>query len=56
MEEQEQQLTQLASQQIPKFIHLHQLGLTTTVETPKLWDGELDKLLEALNKEARTRK
>ena len=54
--EQEQQLTQSASQQIPKVIHLHQLGSTTTVKTPKLWDGELDQLMEALNKEARTRK
>ena len=49
-------MTQSASQQIPKVIHLHQLGSTTTVETPKLWDGELYQLLEALNKEASTRK
>ena len=49
-------MTQSASQQISNVIHLHQLGLTTTVETPKLWDGELDQLMEALNKEARTRK
>ena len=49
-------MTQSTSQQIPKVIHLHQVGSTTTVETPKLGDGELDQLLESLNKEERTRK
>ena len=38
------------------MIHMHQLGSTTTVDKPKLGDGELDQLLGALNKEARTRK
>ena len=37
------------------MIHLHQLGSTSTVDTLKLRDGELDQLLEALNKEAATR-
>ena len=36
-------------------IHLNQLGSTSAVETPKLRDGELDRLLEALTKEASTR-
>ena len=36
-------------------IHFHQLGSTSTVETLKLRDGELDRLLEAITKEASNR-
>ena len=36
-------------------IHLHQLGSTTAVETPKIRDGEQDQLLGALTKEATMR-
>ena len=36
-------------------IHLHQLGSSTAVDTPKIRDGELEQILEALNKEAATR-
>ena len=42
-------------QQTLTTIHLHQLGSTFAVQTPKLRDGELDRLLEALTKEASTR-
>ena len=42
-------------QQTPTTIHLHQLGSTSAIETPKLRDGELDRLLEAITKEASTR-
>ena len=42
-------------QQTLTTIHLHQLGSTSAVETPKLKYGELDRLLEAITKEASTR-
>ena len=42
-------------QQKLKVIHLHQVGLNSIIETPKLIYGELDRLLEALTKEASTR-
>ena len=46
---------QQQTQQIPMVIHLHQLGLTTAVDTPKLRYGELNQLLGALTKEVATR-
>ena len=46
---------QQQKQQTPTAIHLHQLGLTSVVETQKLRDGDLDRILEALTKEASTR-
>ena len=43
------------TQQGPTIIHLHQLVSTNVVDTPKLRDGELDQLLEALTKDVAVR-
>ena len=48
-------IEQQQTHHLTTVIHLHQLGLTTVVDTPKLRDGELDQLLGAFNKEAATR-